>query len=72
MSLFKGFTAADLIERTPTSLIATLANELAITNKSLEALSEEIRNLTLKNGGKSSANISRGVNKKPSRPRKDV
>lgn len=70
MSLFKGFTAADLIERTPQSLIATLANELAITNKSLEALSEEISNLTLKNGGKSSANISEGINSPKSR--KDV
>ena len=48
MSLFKGFTASDLIERTPTSLIATLASELALTNKALEALSEENRQLMLK------------------------
>ena len=48
MSLFKGFTASDLIERTPTSLIATLASELALTNKALEALSEENRQLILK------------------------
>ena len=49
MSLFKGFTASDLIERTPTSLIATLASELARTNKALEALSEENSQLMLKN-----------------------
>ena len=49
MSLFKGFTASDLIERTPASLIATLASELALTNKALEALSEENRQLMLKN-----------------------
>ncbi|WP_028129085.1 hypothetical protein [Selenomonas sp. AE3005] len=48
MSLFKGFTASDLIERTPASLIATLANELSLTNKALEALSEENRQLMLK------------------------
>ena len=48
MSLFKGFTASDLIERTPTSLIATLATELSLTNKALEALSEENRQLMLK------------------------
>jgi hypothetical protein len=48
MSLFKGFTASDLIERTPTSLIATLATELSLTNKALEALNEENRQLILK------------------------
>ena len=46
--MFKGFTTIDLLKEEPRVLIAVLAEQLAITNKALEAGNEEIRQLRSK------------------------
>ena len=43
MGLFKGFNQADLLERNPRFLCAVLAEQLTLTNKALEAVSEELK-----------------------------
>ena len=48
MALFKGFNQIDLLKEEPRVLIAVLAEQLAITNKALEAGNEEIRQLRSK------------------------
>jgi hypothetical protein len=45
MALFKGFNQIDLLKEEPRVLIAVLAEQLAITNKALEAGNEEIKQL---------------------------
>ncbi|WP_196595308.1 hypothetical protein [Pectinatus frisingensis] len=45
MALFKGFNQADLLERNPRFLCAVLAEQLTLTNKALEAVSEEVKQL---------------------------
>ena len=45
MSLFKGFSQIDLLERQPRTLCAILAEQLALSNKAIEAQNEEIRQL---------------------------
>ena len=45
MSLFKGFSQIDLLEREPRTLCAILAEQLALSNKAIEAQNEEIRQL---------------------------
>ena len=48
MALFNGFNQIDLLKEEPRVLIAVLAEQLAITNKALEAGNEEIRQLRSK------------------------
>ena len=43
--LFKGFTQIDLLERDPRFLCAVLSEQLTLTNKALEAVSEELKQL---------------------------
>ena len=45
MPLFKGFSQIDLLERQPRTLCAILAEQLALSNKAIEAQAEEIRQL---------------------------
>lgn len=46
MAMFKGFKQMDLISMNPLFLIAILSEELARTNTALEAVSEELRQLS--------------------------
>ena len=48
MALFKGFNQIDLLKEEPRVLIAALAEQLALTNKAMEAGNEEIRQLRSK------------------------
>ena len=48
MPLFKGFSQIDLLERQPRTLCAILAEQLALSNKAIEAQNEEIRQLRSK------------------------
>lgn len=43
MSLFKGFNAADLAGATPRLLCAMLADQLVLSNRAIEAQSEELK-----------------------------
>ena len=45
MALFKGFSQIDLLEREPRTLCAILAEQLALSNKAIEAQAEEIKQL---------------------------
>ena len=45
MSLFKGFSQIDLLERQPRTLCAILAEQLSLRNKAIKAQAEEIRQL---------------------------
>ena len=46
--LFKGFSQIDLLEREPRTLCAILAEQLALSNKAIEAQNEEIKQLRKK------------------------
>ena len=61
----KGFTASDLVERTPLSLIAQLGCELALANQAIFALSEELKQLKFpkKQRFEKPGNTNRGENK---------
>ena len=48
MPLFKGFSQIDLLEREPRTLCAILAEQLALSNKAIEAQNEEIKQLRKK------------------------
>ena len=48
MPLFKGFSQIDLLERQPRTLCAILAEQLALSNKAIEAQNEEIKQLRKK------------------------
>ena len=48
MALFKGFSQIDLLEREPRTLCAILAEQLALSNKAIEAQNEEIKQLRKK------------------------
>lgn len=48
MPLFKGFSRIDLLEREPRTLCAILAEQLALSNKAIEAQNEEIKQLRSK------------------------
>ena len=48
MPLFKGFSQIDLLERQPRTLCAILAEQLALSNKAIEAQNEEIKQLRSK------------------------
>lgn len=48
MGLFKGISQGDLLERSPRFLCALLGEQLALTNKAVEAQNEEIRQLRKK------------------------
>lgn len=48
MALFKGFSQIDLLEREPRTLCAILAEQLALSNKAIEAQNEEIKQLRSK------------------------
>ena len=48
MALFKGFSQIDLLERSPRTLCAILAEQLALSNKAIEAQNEEIKQLRIK------------------------
>ena len=48
MPLFKGFSQIDLLERQPRTLCAILAEQLALSNKAIEAQNEEIKQLRIK------------------------
>ena len=43
--LFKGFSQIDLLEREPRTLCAILAEQLALSNKAIEAQAEGIKQL---------------------------
>ena len=45
MSLIKGFSQIDLLEREPRTLCAILAEQLSLSNKAIEAQAEEIKQL---------------------------
>jgi len=45
--LFKGFSQIDLLERQPRTLCAILAEQLALSNKAIEAQNEEIKQLRI-------------------------
>jgi cell shape-determining protein MreC len=47
MALFKGFSQIDLLEREPRTLCAILAEQLALSNKAIEAQNEEIKQLRI-------------------------
>ena len=47
MALFKGFNQIDLLKEEPRVLIAVLAEQLALTNKAMEAQNEEIKQLRI-------------------------
>ena len=47
MPLFKGFSQIDLLERQPRTLCAILAEQLALSNKAIEAQNEEIKQLRI-------------------------
>ena len=47
MPLFKGFSQIDLLEREPRTLCAILAEQLALSNKAIEAQNEEIKQLRI-------------------------
>lgn len=47
MPLFKGFSQIDLLEREPRTLCAILAEQLALSNKAIEAHNEEIKQLRI-------------------------
>ena len=46
--MFKGFSQIDLLEREPRTLCAILAEQLALSNKAIEAQNEEIKQLRKK------------------------
>lgn len=47
MPLFEGFSQIDLLEREPRTLCAILAEQLALSNKAIEAQNEEIKQLRI-------------------------
>ena len=69
----KGFTASDLVERTPLSLIAQLGCELALSNQAIFALSEELKQLKFpkKQHSNKPGNTNGGENKKPRKSGKE-
>lgn len=69
----KGFTASDLVERTPLSLIAQLGCELALSNQAIFAISEELKQLKFskKQHFSKPGNTNEGENKKPRKSGKE-